>query len=117
MSVITSLENILCRPGVENICREWKNRSYKEGIFRDIYDGKKWQNFRTYNGEELLDAPNTYAFMLNVDWFNPYERTYDVSVGGIYLTLLNLPRHLRFKKENMILVGIWGQVQGFGGWG
>ena len=43
--------------------------------------------------------------MLNVDWFQPYKRT-TCSVGAIYLTIMNLPRSVRFKRENVILVGI-----------
>ena len=43
--------------------------------------------------------------LVNVDWFNPFKRAH-YSAGGIYLTVLNLPRRLRFKKENSILVGV-----------
>jgi len=41
-----------------------------------------------------------------VDWFQPFKRRSDVSLGVIYLALLNLPREERFKWENVILVGI-----------
>ena len=43
--------------------------------------------------------------MLNIDWFNPFVRG-QYSVGAVYLTLLNLPRTLRYKKEYMILVAL-----------
>ena len=43
--------------------------------------------------------------MLNVDWIQPFEHT-TYSVGVIYLVLMNLPRHERFKRENVILAGI-----------
>ena len=43
--------------------------------------------------------------MLNVDWFQPFEH-HTYSVGVIYLVLLNLPRAMRYKRENIILVGI-----------
>lgn len=33
--------------------------------------------------------------MLNIDWFQPFKYT-NYSVGAIYMTILNLPRHLRF---------------------
>ena len=46
-----------------------------------------------------------YGFMINVDWFQPYKHT-QYSVGVVYLTVLNLPRHLRNKSNNIILVGI-----------
>lgn len=44
--------------------------------------------------------------MLNIDWFQLYKHIASFSVGGVYLVLMNLPRSERFKKENVILVGI-----------
>ena len=40
--------------------------------------------------------------MLTVDWFNHFP----YSVGVVYLVILNLPRSMHFKKENIILVGL-----------
>ncbi|MEW8562130.1 MAG: hypothetical protein AB2541_08490 [Candidatus Thiodiazotropha sp.] len=59
-----------------------------------------------FKGKEFLDAHNTYALQLNVDWFQPYARRNDVSIGVLYMVILNLPLAVRFKKENMIIVGI-----------
>ena len=44
--------------------------------------------------------------MLNVDWFQPFKRRSDYSVGVIYFVIMNLPRSQRFKFENVILGGI-----------
>ena len=43
--------------------------------------------------------------MLNCDWFQPYKHT-SFSVGVLYLAVQNLPRELRFKRDNIIVVGI-----------
>ncbi len=43
--------------------------------------------------------------MLNIDWFQPFTHTI-YSVGVIYLTIMNLPRQIRTKRENIILIGI-----------
>lgn len=43
--------------------------------------------------------------MLNVDWFRPHKHS-PGSVGVLYLVLLNLPRHERYKLEYIIVVGI-----------
>ena len=43
--------------------------------------------------------------MLNIDWFQPYKLT-DSSVGALYITIMNLPYKQRFKRENVILLGI-----------
>ena len=44
--------------------------------------------------------------MLNIDWFQPFKHRNDYSVGVMYMVLMNLPRNIRLKKENVILVGI-----------
>ena len=44
--------------------------------------------------------------MINVDWFQPYKHIISYSVGVILLTIMNLPRALRYKEENIILAGI-----------
>ena len=45
------------------------------------------------------------ARLINVDWFQPYENL-NISVGVIYLVLVNLPREVRFRKENVIIISI-----------
>ena len=45
------------------------------------------------------------GFMLNVDWFNPFKHR-NYSMGAIYLSIINLPRQLRFKEQQAILVGL-----------
>lgn len=71
----------------------------------DIYDGKIWSDFQEYDGKPFLSQPLTYGLMLNVDWFKPYKHL-EYSVGAIYLTLMNLPRQVRFKQENVLLIGL-----------
>jgi hypothetical protein len=46
-------------------------------------------------GKPFFAAPYNYAFMLNVDWFQPFKHSI-YSVGAIYLAFMNLPRELRF---------------------
>lgn len=42
--------------------------------------------------------------MLNVDWFKSFKHQ-EYKVGVMYLAVLNLPREMRYKREN-IVVGI-----------
>ena len=42
-------------------------------------------------------------FMLNIDWGQPFDHT-QYSVRVIYLVIQNLPRAVRFKPENVIIV-------------
>ena len=43
--------------------------------------------------------------MMNMDFFRPYKHV-QYSVGAIYLVIMNLPRSLRYKQENVILCGL-----------
>lgn len=44
--------------------------------------------------------------MMNIDWFQPFKNRNDYSVGVIYFVLLNLPRNIRFRSENVIIAGL-----------
>ena len=71
----------------------------------DVYDGRVWNHFKNVNGSPFLEDDHTYAFMINMDWFQPYKHlTY--SVGIIYLSVLNLPRSMRYQLQNICLIGI-----------
>ena len=76
-----------------------------EGMLSDIYDGCVWKKFLNLQGRAFLSQPHNLALMLNCDWFQPYKHT-QYSVGVLYLTILNLPRSIRFKPENVIIAGI-----------
>lgn len=105
-SVITSLEELLSRNNVMNLCEEWRMREVVQGKLLDVYDGKVWQSFQYDNkGSPFLAVPHNYLLMLNCDWFQPYTHT-QFSVGVLYLSIKNLPRELRFKREYIIVVGI-----------
>ncbi|XP_077996898.1 uncharacterized protein LOC144450190 isoform X2 [Glandiceps talaboti] len=99
-SVKDTLQELLKRPGFREKCQQWTQRQIPEDILADVYDGRIWQEFMTGP-----DAANTFAVMLNVDWFQPYKHVND-SVGVIYLVIQNLPRDERFKPENVVLVGV-----------
>ena len=43
--------------------------------------------------------------MINLDWFQPFESSV-YSCGAIYGVICNLPRETRFKKENMLTLGL-----------
>ena len=77
-------------------------------IFADIYEGRVWKTFSDTNGDPFFvkHALEVHiGFALNLDWFNPCKHI-QYAVGVIYLTILNLPRHIRFHEENTFVVGI-----------
>ena len=74
-------------------------------MLANVYDGKIWKDFLEYDSRPFLAEPYTYGLILNLDWFQPYKHlTY--SVGVIYLSILNLPSHLRYTEANTLLIGI-----------
>ena len=86
----------------ELMCEKW--REYKQTVpsryLTDVYDGCLWNEWATYNGKSFLQTPGN---LLNVDWFKPFIYT-QYSVGAMYLVIQNLPRAIRFKPENVIIV-------------
>ena len=105
-SLVSQMENILQRTGLPELCEQWRTRQVEEGVLSDIYDGEVWKNFKWRDGSEFFNLERGYGLMLNVDWFQPFKRRSDYSVGVIYFVVLNLPRSERFKFQNVILGGI-----------
>ena len=69
----------------------------------DVYDGDIWKEFQQPSGNGFsFSKPRNYGAML---WFQPFKNG-TVSVGVIYLVLINFPRQVGFKRENVILVGV-----------
>ena len=98
-----SLDNLLSRLGFLDKCNVWRRRPATRGFYSDIYDGSVWKRFVT-NG--FLRDETSLALQLNLDWFQPFKRQNSISVGAVYLSILNLPREDRYKFENVILLGI-----------
>jgi hypothetical protein len=79
---------------------------------RDIWDGKVFREFKGPDGKPFIQPGSEegrYIFSLCMDGFNPFimkEAGKKVSVGAIYMVLLNLPIDIRYRAENMFLVGI-----------
>ena len=71
-----------------------------------MYDGTVWKTFLDADQCRFFFSDNlSIGFLLNVDWYQPFKFT-TYSVGVIFLAILNLPRELRYKPENVILCGI-----------
>ena len=108
-SLQDSLQILFQRKSFVSDCEIWKKTNQQasapQEIIKDIYNGNIWKEFKIYKGCAFLDQPHSLGLILNVDWFQPFSHT-QYSVGVIYLTVLNLPRHIRYKRENVILVGI-----------
>ena len=108
----TQLAAMYNRPGFEELLRRWTNHNVESGIMSDIYDGNIWkefpsnidvQNFPKFFTPET--ANSNLGIMINLDWFQPFDSTI-YSCGAIYSIICNLPRSVRFKRENILTLGL-----------
>ena len=107
-SLISSLQSLFSRPGFYHHCEQWRQdclQGMSSSVLSDVYDGKIWKDFLQFQGNSFLEAKNSIAFMLNIDWFQPFKH-HVYSIGVMYLAIMNLPRAIRFKRENIIIVGL-----------
>lgn len=88
------------------MCSNWHTRkSETTNVLTDVYDGRVWQQFEVVDGKPFLNAPNSFALQLNIDWFQPFNNLH-CSLGVMLLSIMNLPREERYKQENMIICGL-----------
>ncbi|KAJ8315783.1 hypothetical protein KUTeg_007933, partial [Tegillarca granosa] len=100
-SLINGLEHILQKQNLPDLMCHWKSWSNKTNFLRDVYDGAVWRSFG-----DFFQGDRNLGLILNVDWIQPFKNRTDYSVGVIYFAILNLPRNIRYKFENVIVVGL-----------
>ena len=79
-----------------------------DGSLRDLWDGKVMRMFLKDprdNKVPLLEDKNNLALLLYLDFFNPFTRAVHSS-GVLCMTVLNLPRSVRYQKKWSMLIGI-----------
>ncbi|KAF9013024.1 hypothetical protein BDZ89DRAFT_895323, partial [Hymenopellis radicata] len=100
------------RPDIEEMLDTPIETDVDSPEMKDIWDGSVLRNFKGPDGENHFlagDGEGRLVFGLNQDGTNPYgNRTAGkvVSIGPIYLVCLNLPPEVRYRVENIFLVGI-----------
>ena len=99
-----SIEDLLQRPGFTDMLFQRKQRARNE-LLTDIIDGKVWNTLLDCNGELFCKDKRNLGLILNVDWFQPHKYR-EHSLGVIYFSIINLPRNLRYKLKNCLIVGI-----------
>ena len=76
---------------------ERKKKCVPDSVLGDTYDGNIWDDFSSESKAIFFLTPHNYILALNVGWFQPFTHSV-YSVGAIYMTILNLPRHERHKE-------------------
>jgi len=106
---------LLSRPGLEAKMDEAWIQHNKGGSgsdeMEDILDGEILRNFEGPDGKHFSigGTEGRYVFSLGMDFFNPLgnkQAGKKKSVGMISLVCLNLPIELRYRPENMFLLGV-----------
>ena len=102
---------LLSRLGIEEHVFKAFRRHRKE-YMEDMWDAGHLCKILLKKGERFLPGPASetrLAFSFSMDSFNPYhmkEAKQTISSTAIWLILLNLPPHLRYRPENMFLAGV-----------
>lgn len=106
-SIISSLTEMFNRPDFQKEIRHWKNRTVPANTFSDIYDGAYWREVKDEDGVVFCDDDNSVQLTYNMDWFNPFSdnSSASYSCGAMYMTINDLPRDVRFKTLNLLVLG------------
>jgi hypothetical protein len=101
------INSLYQRPEFEQQLRKWTNRHVENGLMADIFDGKIWKNFPSESSPFFIPetADSHLGIMINLDWFQPFESS-AYSCDAIYGVICNLPREIRFNKENILTLGL-----------
>ncbi|KAF7342502.1 hypothetical protein MVEN_01840000 [Mycena venus] len=105
------LKRLYSRPDIEEMLDRHIDVETEVVEMKDIWDGSVLRNFKGTDGKHFLDGngEGRLVFGINQDGANPYgNRTAGkkVSIGPIYLVCLNLPPKVRYRMENIFIVGI-----------
>ena len=103
---------LLSRPGMEAILDRGTLFNDTEDMW-DIIDGTRVRELGGPDGAVFWDGLKRgelrLAWSLSIDWFNPRGNKAagkSTSTGSIVMACLNLPPSLRYKPENLFLVGV-----------
>lgn len=50
-----SLQDLVKRPGLEDLCNHWRSRKQSPGFLTDIYDGNVWKEFQSSEKKTLFN--------------------------------------------------------------
>ncbi len=102
-SITEQVEAMFSRSGYEDLCNKWRYQDPMPDYYSDVYSGRIWAEVQ--KKYKLFKNPHDIGLKINTDFFQPHKHR-NQSIGVIYMTVLNLPREIRYDLENVILAGI-----------
>lgn len=74
-SLISGIENVLKHKEIKEVWQHWRDWETETELLRDVYDGRVWKNFMSFNGVPFLSefASIGFGLMMNIDWFQPFK--------------------------------------------
>ena len=84
----------------------WLERD-RSDAYRDLFDGSQFSEHRDWIRDKAFDL--SLCLMINIDWWQKFKRTVH-SLGGIYSSILNLPRDIRQKLDNIFTLGMCSSI-------
>lgn len=107
------IARLLLRPSIDLLLDESLEESIKPfdptQPIKDIHQSKIWKEFRGADGKQFTATSGNLIFAMFVDGINPFGNKQSgrhVSITFIVLICLTPPFHMRYKPENIFLVGI-----------
>lgn len=103
---------MLSRPHLENLMASSARLSSVKDKARDIWDCQAIQDIVFNDRYKFKNSPESdlrLAFSIGIDWFKVFpggEARKAWSIGAIYLVCMNLPPAMRYRHENICLLGI-----------
>lgn len=109
-SPIDWLARMLQRPGIEDIIDAPRVRETKDTL-EDVFDGRFLQELCIGPENDrrwFFEESGRYAFAIGVDGFDPdtSRSKKTKSIASMYLALLNFPIQLRYRLENVCVIGM-----------
>lgn len=84
-------------------CNKWRQRVSQDGVYGDWFDADRFKQERDWVTDNNYDL--NLCLLINIDWWQPFKRTIH-SMGAIYGSILNLPRDIRQKHDNIMTLGM-----------
>ncbi len=102
-NISSQIRQMLSRPDIEPLLGKWRKDNQPENVRKDVYSGKVWKRMQKF--WKFFKNDYEFGLSLNIDWFRPHKAS-NKSLGAMYMTVLNLPREIRCKLENILLIGV-----------